>query len=100
MTMRAVIASAGLPKMPGGRSSNGALSPFDPLLRADAGVHRVLDLDDLADEIGRLDQLRRRVAAGDDDVLEAGSVAQHGDDLGGVDPAPLDRVRDLVEQEE
>ena len=63
-------------------------------------VHRVLDLDDLGDEVGQLDQLGRGVASGDDDVLEAGTVAERRDDVVDVDPAPLDRVGDLVEQQE
>src|SRR4051794_33731077 len=60
----------------------------------------MLDLHDLGDQVGGLDELRRGVAAGDDDVLEARAIADDGDDLLGVDPAPLDRVGDLVEEEE
>src|SRR3954449_707678 len=100
MTTRGIIARTRLPALPGHPSSHDALSPLDPLLRADALVHRVLDLHDLRDEFGELDELRRGVAAGDDDVLEAGPVAQRRDDVVHVDPAPLQRVRDLVEQEE
>ena len=55
--------------------------PLDPLLGADALVHRVLDLHDLRDEVGELEQLGRGVAAGDDDVLEAGPIAQGRDDV-------------------
>src|SRR3954452_10236381 len=60
----------------------------------------MLDLDDLADEVGRLDELGRRVAAGDDHVLEARAVAQRGDDLVLVEPAELHRVGELVEKQE
>ena len=60
----------------------------------------MLDLDDLADEVGGLDELGRRVAAGDDHVLEAGAVAQRVDDLVLVEPAELDRVGELVEEQE
>src|SRR3954451_5009356 len=77
-----------------------ARSPLDPLLRADARVHRVLDLDDLGDEVGGLDEARVGVAAGDDDVLEARAVRDRVDHFAGVDPAPLDGVRDLVEEQE
>jgi hypothetical protein len=73
------------------------LLPLDPLLGADALVHRVLDLLDAGHEVGELDQLGSGVAAGDDDVLKAGAVAQRGDDVGNVDPPPCDRVRDLVD---
>ena len=45
-------------------------------------------------------ELRRGVAAGDDHVLEAGAVAQRGDDLVLVEPAELDRVGELVEEQE
>ena len=41
----------------------------------------MLDLDHFADEVGRLDQLGRGVAAGDDHVLEAGAIAQRGDEM-------------------
>ena len=52
------------------------------------------------DEVGGRDQLGRRVAAGDHDVLEARAVAQRRDHVVELDPAPLDRVGDLVEQQE
>ena len=51
-------------------------------------------------EIGRLDQPRVGVAAGDDDVLMAGAVPQGGDDVVDVDPAPLHRVGELVQHVE
>src|SRR3954454_7881272 len=77
-----------------------ARSPLDPLLRADARVHRVLDLDDLGDEVGGLDEARVGVAAGGDDVLEARALRDRLDHFAGVDPAPLDGGRDLVEEQE
>ena len=63
-------------------------------------VHRVLDLDDLADQVGGVDQALRGVAAGDDDVLEPRPIAEGGHDLLLRDPAVLDRVRELVEEQE
>ena len=47
----------------------------------DAPVVGVLDLAHLGDRVGDLDQLRRRVAAGDDDVDVRRSVADRGDDI-------------------
>src|SRR4051794_1020547 len=82
------------------RRSPRAGSPLDPLLRADARVHRVLDLVHLGHQVGGRDELRRGVAAGDDDVLEAGAVGERLDDLVLGDPAVLDRVGELVEQQE
>src|SRR3954467_202427 len=82
------------------RRSRCAGSPLDPLLRADALVHRVLDLVDLGHQVGGGDELRRGVAAGDDDVLEAGAPGERLDDLLLGDPAVLDRVGELVEQQE
>ena len=46
-------------------------SPLDAPLALAAGVHRVLDLGHLGDQVGGLEQLLRGVAAGDDDVLAA-----------------------------
>src|SRR4051794_14587027 len=60
----------------------------------------MLDLDHLADEVGSFDELRRRVAAGDDHVLEARAVAQGADDLVLVEPAELHRIGELVEEQE
>src|SRR3954451_19227838 len=82
------------------RRSPRAGSPLDPLLRADARVHRVLDLVHLGHQVGGGDELCRGVAAGDDDVLEAGAVGERFDDLVLGDPAVFDRVGELVEQEE
>src|SRR4051794_3895768 len=82
------------------RRSRCAGSPLDTLLRADALVHRVLDLVDLGHQVGGGDELRRGVAAGDDDVLEAGAPGERADDLVLGDPAVLDRVGELVEQQE
>src|SRR5262245_47225895 len=75
-------------------------SPLDSLLAADAPVEGVLELAHLGDEVGDLDQRRRRVAAGDDDVLEARAVAKHVDHLGGVDPAKGHRIGELVEDQD
>src|SRR6476646_8858687 len=74
--------------------------PLDPLLRPDAGIRRVLDLHHLGDEVGDRDQLGRRIAPGDHDVLEPRAVAQRRHHVVDVDPSPLDRVRDLVQQQE
>src|SRR5690606_7167419 len=70
-------------------------SPLDALLAAVALVEGMLDLRDLADEVGDLDELRRRVPPGDEDVLVPRPVREHLDDLGGVDPAELHRVGEL-----
>src|SRR6266542_1302926 len=64
-------------------------SPPDSLLAADALVEGMLELAHLGDEVGDLDQRRGGVATGDDDVLEAGAVAQHVDHFGGArGPSP------------
>src|SRR6266542_4489213 len=52
-------------------------SPLDPLLPADATLEGVLDLAHLGDQVGAVQQLGGRVAAGDHDVLEPGPFAQH-----------------------
>jgi len=44
-----------------------------------SGVHGVLDLGHLRDQVGGGEQVRVRVAAGDDDVLVAGPGAQRRD---------------------
>src|SRR5579875_1871972 len=75
-------------------------SPLDPLLSADAAVQRVLDLAHLGDQVGELDQLGRRVTAGDHDVLETWPLAQRGHDVIERNPAPVDRIGHLVEQQE
>src|SRR5438067_13540371 len=56
-------------------------SELDPRLRLDPGSERMLDQSHLSDEVGDLNQRRRRVAAGDDDMQIARLAAQHGDDL-------------------
>src|SRR5579875_1698217 len=60
----------------------------------------MLDLAHLRDEVGELDQLEGCVAPGDYDVLESRALADRRDDVLDVDPAPLDRVGHLVEQQE
>src|SRR5690349_14650019 len=52
--------------------SRGRGSPLDALLALAAGIHRVLDLRHLGHQIRGVEQLLRRVAAGDHDVLGAG----------------------------
>ena len=70
------------------------LWPFWP------GVHRVLDLGHLDDQVGGVDQPRVGVPAGDDHVLVARTPPQDVDDVVDVDPAPLHRVGELVEHVE
>src|SRR5258707_15894208 len=53
---------------------------LDTRLRLHAGGEMVLDQRHLGDEIGRRDQLRLGVAAGDDDVQPLAAGAQRGDD--------------------
>src|SRR3989440_10248386 len=86
--------------MPARRSRSAGCLPLDALLPLATGVHRVLDLAHLGDEVGQLDQFGRGVPPGDDDVLAARPVSQHGHHVGDVDPAPLDRVGELVEHVE
>src|SRR2546430_1363067 len=74
--------------------------PFDALLALAAGVHRMLHLAHLGHQVGQFDQFRRGVAAGDDDMLVARPLVQCGHHVGDVDPAPLDRVGELVEHVE
>src|SRR5688572_925413 len=75
-------------------------SPFDAALTLAAGIHRVLDLGHLSDEVRGVDQRGGSIAARDDDVLIAGTRRQHVDDVTDVDPAPLERVGELVEHVE
>ena len=75
-------------------------SVLDALLRRDALVVGVLDLAHLRDRVGDIDDLRRAIATGDDDVDIVGSVAQRFHDIGGVDPAPRAQVSELVEDDE
>src|SRR3954447_20223752 len=56
-------------------------SELDPRLRLDPGAERVLDQRHLGDEVGDLQERRRRVAAGDDDMQIARLALQHGHDL-------------------
>src|SRR5450631_1438364 len=72
-------------------------SPLDSPLALLPGVHRVLDLGHLGDEVGRLDQSGSGIASCNDDVLVTGAVAQGRYDLVDVDPAPLHRVGELVQ---
>src|SRR6476660_5304826 len=72
-------------------------SPLDALLALAAHVHRVFDLRHLGDEVISGKQLRRCVAAGDDDVLGARPRKEHLDHILNVDPPPLQRIRELVE---
>src|SRR3954471_642701 len=74
--------------------------PLDALLGPDARIHRVLELHHLGREVRGGDKLGRCVAAREHDVLEARAIAQRRDHVVELDPAPFDRVRDLVEQEE
>src|SRR6266540_2898750 len=75
-------------------------SPLDPLLPADATLEGVLDLAHLGDQVGAVQQLGGRVAAGDHDVLEPGPFAQHLHHLGGVDPAERQRIGELVQDQQ
>src|SRR4051794_20789397 len=60
----------------------------------------MLDLVHLGDEVGGGDKAWRCVATGHDDVLEAGPPLERGHDLVLRDPAVLDRIGELVEQQE
>ena len=71
-----------------------------PPLALLAGVHRVLDLGHLHDQVGRGDQSGSASAAGDHHVLAAGPRREHRDHVVHVDPAPLHRVGELVEHVE
>src|SRR6185312_9380405 len=51
-------------------------SPFDAFLALAAGVHRMLDLCHLGDEVGRIEQLLGRVASGDHHMLSTGSAGE------------------------
>src|SRR5229473_5901483 len=65
-----------------------------------AAVESVLHLPHLGHSVCELDQLRRRIASCGDDVYGARPVLDHVDDLRGRDPAPVHRIRDLVEDDE
>ena len=75
-------------------------SELDPGLGLDALLERVLDLAHLRDEVGVVDQLLRRVAAGDDDVRARRARLQELDHLVGREPAVRERVRELVERDD
>src|SRR5437879_11941186 len=75
-------------------------SPLDPPLALLPGVHRMLHLGHLHYQIGGLDQRRGRVPAGDHHVLAARPVADGSADLGHLDPAPFQRIGELVEHGE
>src|SRR5215217_2275060 len=73
--------------------------PLDAFLAAIAFIEGVFHLVHLADEVGDLHEFRRRVAAGDDDMLEAGTVFQDLYHFARVDPSELHRVGELIEEE-
>src|SRR5258707_15888718 len=56
------------PAMTNGGAACSQPSELDPLLRLDPGAEGVLDQGHLGDQVGRLDQLRPGVAAGDRDM--------------------------------
>src|SRR6476646_9990732 len=74
--------------------------PLDALLALAAHVHRVFDLRHLRHEIRGVEQLLRRIAAGDHDVLDARPRRQGRDHLVDIYPAPLQRIGELVEHVE
>src|SRR3984893_7664481 len=73
-------------------------SPLDALLSLAPGVHRVLDLGHLGDEVGRVKQLLWRITAGEHEILRAGSLGERRDHFVNVHPSPLQRIREFVEQ--
>src|SRR5689334_17446785 len=73
------------------------VSPLDALLALAACVHRMLDLGHLRHQIGRVKQLLGGITAGDHHMLGAGPRRQGRDHLIDVDPAPLQRIGELVE---
>src|SRR5699024_2490648 len=75
-------------------------SPFDAPLPLLPGVHGVLDLARLGDQVGHLDQRRVGVAPGDHHVLPTGPGGEGLRHVRRVDPAPVDGVGELVEQVE
>src|SRR6185437_3186846 len=72
-------------------------SPLDAPLALAARVHRVFDLRHLSHEIRGVEQLLRRIAAGDHDVLGARPRRQGCEHLIDVYPAPFQRIGELVE---
>src|SRR5699024_11085442 len=55
------------------------------------------DFGHLGHQVSGVDQLGIRIAAGDDDELAPGTVAQRRNDVVDVDPPPLDGVGEFVE---
>src|SRR5476649_667778 len=72
--------------------------PLGAFLRADAGLEGVLDHFHLGDRVGDGDQLGRRAATGDDDVLHRRALQQIGDDVVDVEIAVFQRDVQFVEQ--
>src|SRR5579859_2693552 len=85
---------------PPGRRRSVGRSILDALLGADPFVVGVLDLAHLGDRVGDLDQLGRRVAAGDDHVGLGRPAAHPSDDLLHRHPAVLHGIGELVEDEQ
>src|SRR5699024_9075920 len=75
-------------------------SPFDAPLPLLPGVHGVLDLAHLGDQVGHLDQRRVGVAPRDHHVLPTGPGGEGLRHVRGIDPAPFDGVGELVEEVE
>src|SRR5689334_22174390 len=74
--------------------------PLDTPMALAAHVHRVLDLGHLGHQIGGVHKSLRRIASGDHHVLVTGAPGEHRDHLVDRDPAPLERVGELVEHVE
>src|SRR5439155_4205506 len=75
-------------------------SPLDPSLRPDTPIEGMLYLDHLGHEVGDLNELRRSVPTGDDDVLEPGPGPEHLDDLIHGYPPERHGIGEPVEEED
>lgn len=60
----------------------------------------MLDLRHLGDDVGHLHECAGSPPPGDDDLLGPGTVRERLDDLGDVDPAPVERIGELVKEVE
>src|SRR5699024_8546057 len=68
--------------------------------RPDASLVGVFDLAHLGDGVGEVDDALGGVATGEDDVGALGSFGDRRDDPVDVDPAPVEGVGDLVEDDQ
>src|SRR5690606_37070840 len=75
-------------------------SPLDAPLALLPRVHRMADLAHLRHQVRDLDEPVRGVPPGDDDVLDAGTARERLDDVVQVQPAPFERVGELVQDVE